>query len=153
MLTALPLLVGLSVGESSIFFGLHRSTYEGALAALAASPAADENRAALLVRQTLTPNSGCVSACTTFAKDGQLFAGSVSALCSSTLVDASAQCYDCMVGTDLITQTVAQDSIDGASLPTNIECGLNKRRDRLYPQLRAPRVRHQQRHDHQQLNG
>ncbi|KAJ7920470.1 hypothetical protein B0H13DRAFT_1867548 [Mycena leptocephala] len=93
MLTALPLLVGLSV-------------------ALAASPAADENRAALLVRQTLTPNSGCVSACTTFAKDGQLFAGSVSALCSSTLVDASAQCYDCMVGADLITQTVAQDSID-----------------------------------------
>ncbi|KAJ7729438.1 hypothetical protein B0H16DRAFT_1734191 [Mycena metata] len=60
----------------------------------------------------VTPDAGCVSACTTFAKDGQLFAGSVSALCSSTLVDASAQCFGCMVGADLITQTVAQNSID-----------------------------------------
>ncbi|KAJ6552788.1 hypothetical protein B0H19DRAFT_1377602 [Mycena capillaripes] len=89
-----------------------RSLSDCARAALAASPAPDESHAALLVRQTLTPNAGCVSACTTFAKDGQLFAGSVSALCSSTLVDTSAQCYDCMVGADLITQTVAQDSID-----------------------------------------
>ncbi|KAF7366088.1 hypothetical protein MVEN_00485100 [Mycena venus] len=80
--------------------------------ALAASPALDENRAALLARQTPTPDAGCVSACTTYAKDGQLFAGSVSALCSSTLVGASAQCFDCMVGANLITQTVAQDSID-----------------------------------------
>ncbi|KAJ6596075.1 hypothetical protein B0H10DRAFT_1960242 [Mycena sp. CBHHK59/15] len=92
------------------------ATDGGALLALAASPAPYEHRAALLVRQTLTPSAGCVSACTTFAKDGLLFAGSLSAICSSTFLDAYAQCYDCMVGADLIMQTVAQDIIDSASL-------------------------------------
>ncbi|KAJ7203065.1 hypothetical protein GGX14DRAFT_462042 [Mycena pura] len=82
----------------------------GVSVTLAASLASDENPVAILVRQT--PDSDCVSSCTTYAKDGQLFAGSVSALCSSTLVGASAQCFDCMVGADLITQTVAQGSID-----------------------------------------
>jgi hypothetical protein len=59
--------------------------------------------------------AGCVSACTAVAQDDQAAAGSTTALCTPTFDDTWTVCFDCMVGVDLITQSVAQDVMDGAS--------------------------------------
>ncbi|KAJ7234669.1 hypothetical protein C8J57DRAFT_1531391 [Mycena rebaudengoi] len=75
MLAVLPLFIGASVAPAT-------------------SLAPNEVRAPLLVRQTLTRSAGCVSACTTFAKDAQASAGSTSALSSAIFLDAYVECFE-----------------------------------------------------------
>ncbi|KAJ6562222.1 hypothetical protein B0H19DRAFT_1259800 [Mycena capillaripes] len=67
----------------------------------------------LVTRQTITPTDGCVSACAplgdaTLDSDGTPASG-----CTSAIVKDYAECYDCMVAEGVVTQSIAQETVDG----------------------------------------
>ncbi|KAJ7164470.1 hypothetical protein C8R46DRAFT_1220974 [Mycena filopes] len=72
--------------------------------------AAASAKLTLLSRQTITPNDGCVSACSVV--DDATTDSTLASLCTSAVVNGYATCYDCMVAANVVTQDTAQAAVD-----------------------------------------
>ncbi|KAF7319204.1 hypothetical protein HMN09_00257100 [Mycena chlorophos] len=67
----------------------------------------------LAPRQSIPSTTSCLSACTAINTDATNDAGNLSALCSTSVLNDYATCYDCLVGAGASTADEAQEVVDG----------------------------------------
>ncbi|KAF7342548.1 hypothetical protein MSAN_02011000 [Mycena sanguinolenta] len=66
----------------------------------------------LLARQSVTPTDACIDACTPLTNALAAAGTTLGDLCTSTIVNAYAECYDCLVEGGTVTQDEAQDAVN-----------------------------------------
>nr|GAT57308.1 predicted protein [Mycena chlorophos] len=107
---------------SHAFFSIRRCTTRGASSAFGAffpppaarapGPRPDGTRP-LAPRQSIPSTTSCLSACTAINTDATNDAGNLSALCSTSVLNDYATCYDCLVSAGASTADEAQEVVDG----------------------------------------
>ncbi|KAJ6459948.1 hypothetical protein C8R45DRAFT_542403 [Mycena sanguinolenta] len=66
----------------------------------------------LAMRQSVTPTAACVDACTPLSDAITAAGPTVGDLCTSTIVNAFAECYDCLVAGGTVIQDIAQETVN-----------------------------------------
>ncbi|KAJ7200922.1 hypothetical protein B0H12DRAFT_1081096 [Mycena haematopus] len=67
----------------------------------------------LIARQSLTPTAACVNACTPLANAVDAGdASTIGSLCTNTVVNDYAECYDCLIAGGAVSQAIAQDTVN-----------------------------------------